>query len=147
MSRKSLVAIESTWKQFTLSANTFFEEKKYDRALSQYRQALSKAEALNEQPEKCRHLAIPSIQIYIISCNNLSNTHIALGHLEEAELMLKRVIYYLFHLVDEYPSIKEEILKELGRALTELLSFGKLYGGSQDYNESLLAMLKEVRAM
>lgn len=147
MDQNSLINIESTWKRFTLSANTFFEEKKYDRALSQYRQALSRAEALNKQSEQCRYLAIPNIQIYIISCNNLSNTHSALGHLEEAELMLKRIIYYLFHLVDEYPSIKEEILKELGRAATELLSFGKLYGGSQDYNESLLAMLKEVRAM
>src|SRR5690606_25298050 len=102
------------------------------------------AEAMNDHREACLQLEIPYMQLYIISCNNLSNTYIELGQLPEAENMLKRVIYYLLHLSGDADLNKDEIQRELRRATLELVAFAK-YQYDLRSQESTFELIREER--
>ncbi|MBD1420982.1 tetratricopeptide repeat protein [Sphingobacterium chuzhouense] len=134
--------IESYWEQLTLSSNELFQNRKFKQALAGYKEALYRAEVMNDHREACLRLEIPYMQLYIISCNNLSNTYIELGQLPEAENLLKRVIYYLLHLSGDTDLNKDEILLELRQATVELVVFGKEYC-DQRTQESTFELIRE----
>lgn len=133
--------IENYWKTLTTASNESFNEGDFEKALLGYKDALCRAEILNNHLSDCLRLNIPFIQVYIISCNNLSHTYYELGQLEEAGNMLKRVVYYLQHLYGQEYVNKEELQNELKRAVILLLSFIEKNGGVKK-REELLAILK-----
>lgn len=57
------------------------------------------------------------MQIYIISCNNLANTYEKLDAINEAEDILKRVVYYLLHIINNNKINIEEGKSELKKAI------------------------------
>lgn len=114
--------IEQHWKTLTISANKAFNKSNFDEALSGYQRALNRAEELNNNADDCLKLRIPFVQVYIISCNNISSTYSALQQPDEAKKMLKRVVYYLQHLTKQSKVDREEIQNELKRATVALLS-------------------------
>lgn len=142
MSDTCINHIENYWKTKTTLSNACFEQGDFDEALSGYKNALYRAEVLNNHQLDCLRLNIPFIQVYIISCNNLSNTYRELGQLEEAEKMLKRAVYYLLHLALKPELPGEEIQTELSRASLALLNFAEKSGGKKK-QEKLLSDLKE----
>lgn len=89
------------------------------------------AEVLNNHQPDCMKLNIPFIQVYTISCNNLANTYCKLGKQKEAEKILKRVFYYLLHLVAKPELNTEEIQSELKRAIIALLHLTDKNGGKE----------------
>lgn len=77
--------IEDYWKTLTVSGNDFFYTGNFEQALSVYQEALYRAEVLSNHRSDCSEHKIPFMQLYIICCNNLSNTYIKLGKLKDAE--------------------------------------------------------------
>lgn len=144
MSEKCMRHIESYWEGLTKQANERFGNKEFRRALVSYKEALYRAEVMNDHREACLQLEIPYIQLYIISCNNLSNTYIELGQLPEAENMLKRVIYYLLHLSGDADLNKDEIQRELRRAAVELVAFGKNHCDQRTQESTFELIRKEI---
>ncbi len=131
------------WKAKLLASNEYFDKREYENALMGYHNTLYWASVLNEYPSDCLRLRIPYMQVYIISCNNLSNTYCALGYLEEAENMLKQVVYYLVHLSGRPGVNIEELQRELKRAGAALLSFAWDNGGKEE-QEKLFLTIKEL---
>ncbi|QSB29272.1 tetratricopeptide repeat protein [Flavobacterium sp. CLA17] len=135
--------IENHWKSLTVSNNEFFNQGHFEKALSGYKDALYRAEILNNNVEDCLRLKIPFIQVYIISCNNLANTYEDLGKKEEAENMLKRVVYYLLHLAVN-PLVKpDELQSELRMATLAYIRFAEKTHTKKDKQEQLFKVLKE----
>ncbi|MEN7547100.1 tetratricopeptide repeat protein [Rapidithrix thailandica] len=131
MSEFCLKHIEEAWKVKTNLANKLFDKGCFDQALTGYTESLARAEVLNQHRESCKSYGIPFVQVFIISCNNLSNTYSELGLYQEADRMLKRSICYIAHLLslkkkklDEYI----ELQKELGRAILYYKEFLKHSG-------------------
>lgn len=114
---------EDLWKDLISSANSLFESKDWSAALLGYKAALVQAESLNKMQLACEEEAIPFVQIYIISCMNLSNTYEEMGDFESAERLLRRIVYYLIHLLEERSFCTTTILFELQRATLTLLRF------------------------
>ncbi|UII34562.1 tetratricopeptide repeat protein [Fulvivirga ulvae] len=116
MSDTCVKHIEDFWKNKTKSSTELFNKGSFEEALEGYQEALYRAEVLNHNFSNCLRVGIPFIQVYVISCNNLANTYEEMGQLEEAEKMLKRVIYYLLHMAGNDTLNIEEIQSELKRA-------------------------------
>ncbi|MCS4227436.1 tetratricopeptide repeat protein [Sphingobacterium sp. BIGb0165] len=125
MANSDLRAIERYWQTLTLSSNLLYNADKFEEALLSYQCALASAELLNNHLTDCIYLEVPVMQVYIISCNNLANTYIALGDFEQAERMLKRVLYYLLHLVVHVQLDQNEIQTELKRATSAYQQFAE----------------------
>ena len=116
MSDTCMNHIERHWQTLTVSNNLLFNKGHFETALSGYKDALYRAEVLNNNIADCVRLQTPFVQVYIISCNNLANTYEELGCLEDAEKMLKRVVYYLLLLINKKVVNSDEIQSELKRA-------------------------------
>lgn len=142
MSEECMKHMESCWKRLTEQANEHFRIREFKQALLGYKEALYRSEMMNDHQASCIQLEIPYMQLYIISCNNLSNTYLELRQRLEAENMLKRVIYYLLHLSGDADLNKDEIQRELGRATLELVAFGKEHC-DQRTQESTFALIRE----
>ncbi|MNG61610.1 Tetratricopeptide repeat protein [compost metagenome] len=125
MANSDLRAIERYWQTLTLSSNALYNADKFEEALFSYQCALASAELLNNHLTDCIYLEVPVMQVYIISCNNLANTYIALGDFEQADRMLKRVLYYLLHLVVHVQLDQNEIQSELKRAISAYQQFAE----------------------
>jgi len=125
MANSDLRAIERYWQTLTLSSNALYNADKFEEALLSYQCALASAELLNNHLTDCIYLEVPVMQVYIISCNNLANTYIALGDFEQADRMLKRVLYYLLHLVVHVQLDQNEIQSELKRATSAYQQFAE----------------------
>lgn len=125
MANSDLRAIERYWQTLTLSSNLLYNADKFEEALLSYQCALASVELLNNHLTDCIYLEVPVIQVYIISCNNLANTYIALGDFEQADRMLKRMLYYLLHLVVHAQLDQNEIQSELKRATSAYQQFAE----------------------
>ncbi len=79
MSDCQIVATRNNWEKNTIIANKYFSDGIYSEALSRYLSVLKIAEQLNHFSQDCKRLNIPFIQLFIISCNNLSNVYTVLG--------------------------------------------------------------------
>lgn len=132
MSETCIKHIEQYWKVKTSAANKLFKEGCFSSALSEYKEALYRAEVLNNNYFDCIQLQVPFIQIFIISCNNLANTYSELKQLNEAENMLKRVIYYLFCIIKNKELNKNEVKSELQKAI---INYG--YFANKNKTESI----------
>lgn len=138
--------IEQQWKRQTLKSNAYFECQDFEKAITGYQQALALAEVLNRHPQDCLQSNIPFMQIYIISCNNLSNIYIERAQLLAAENMLKRALYFLLQLSDfQYIEMKTW-QSELKRAAISLLNFSAPQSTTSHQEkllEDILEILKE----
>ncbi len=143
MSDTCMNHIERHWQALTTSTNEIFNQGNFENALSGYKDALYRAEVLNNNISDCIRLKIPFIQVYIISCNNLANTYEELGKLEEAENMLKRTVYYLLHLAGNKELNIDEIQSELKRATLAYVRFAEKNGTGKTKQEQLFRTLKE----
>ncbi|MDR7131903.1 tetratricopeptide (TPR) repeat protein [Algoriphagus sp. 4150] len=142
MSDTCMSHIENHWKALTLTANDCFNKEDFEKALSGYKEALYRAEVLNDHQENCQQLDIPFMQVFIISCNNLSNTYQKLGQYDAAEIMLKRAVHYLLHLSTQAHINMNELHHELKRASITLFNFkGEKIGEKEQ--EKLLRNIKE----
>lgn len=137
--------IESYWQTLTVSSNSLFDDGDFKQALSGYKEALYRAEVLNNNISKCLSLKIPFIQVYIISCNNLANTYIALGKDEKAEKMLKRSVHFILHLTNNRNLNKIELQAELKKAALAYMHFvAKLDSGNLKQKEFHQRLQKEL---
>jgi len=126
MSDACMNHIEGYWQTLTMAANDFFNKGDFEKALEGYKDALYRAEVLNNNIEDCLRTCIPFMQVYIISCNNLAQAYQAAGQRQEAERMLKRVVYYLLHLAELEDFVQmDELRSELRRASIALLDFSE----------------------
>lgn len=123
MSDTCMNHIEKYWQTLTVSSNEFFKKRNFNKALSGYKDALYRAEVLNNNISDCIRLKTSFVQVYIISCNNLANTYEELGMKEEAESLLKRVVYYLLHLATNKKLNIGELQSELKRAMLTYVHF------------------------
>lgn len=114
---------EIQWKGLVEEANLLFQSQDWKAALVGYRQALKKAETLNEQQADCQKWNIPFVQIYIVSCMNIAHTHMELADFESAEYMLRRIFYYLLYLIEKEESDSLNLLLELKRSVLILMHF------------------------
>lgn len=143
MSDTCMDHIEKYWQSLTVSNNEHFNKGNFEKALSGYKDALYRAEVLNNNIPDCIRLKIPFIQVYIISCNNLANTYEELGNLEEAENMLKRTVYYLLHLSANKALNPDKIQSELKRATLAYVRFAEKNNTGKEKQEQLFRTLKE----
>ncbi|WP_206365314.1 tetratricopeptide repeat protein [Sphingobacterium corticibacterium] len=135
--------IERYWQALTIANNETFNKGDFEKALTGYKDALYRAEVLNNHILDCIRLKIPFIQVYIISCNNLANTYEELGKLEEAENMLKRTVYYLLHLAGNKKLNIDEIQSELKRAALSYVRFAEKINSGKVKQEQLFKTLKQ----
>lgn len=142
MSTADVTQLENRWKAKTADANNLFSLGKYEEALPEYKEALYRAEVLNNSIADCQQTGIPFIQVYIISCNNISNTYTGLGKKKEAANMLKRVICYLLQLSGRQKVNQEEVQRELRRAVVGYISFMERDEGIAKLREALFPELK-----
>ncbi|MDK7674894.1 tetratricopeptide repeat protein [Weeksella virosa] len=143
MSDACMNHIEKYWQALTVANNELFNKGDFEKALSGYKDALYRAEVLNNHIKDCVRLKIPFIQVYIISSNNLANTYEELGKLEEAENMLKRTVYYLLHLSGNKELNLNEIQSELKRAALTYVRFAEKNNSGKTKQEQLFWILKE----
>lgn len=143
MGEQCMRHIEDYWKTLTVSANELFNSGNLEQALLSYKDALYRAEVLNNNMEDCLRFQIPFIQVYIISCNNLANTHEELGQTQEAENMLKRAVYYLLHLTGNKELDMDEIQSELKRAAIAYVHFVEKTNSGKIKQEQFFQTLKE----
>ncbi|MEO8774465.1 MAG: tetratricopeptide repeat protein [Gelidibacter sp.] len=123
MCTKRLKHVEEAWKSKTNASNTLFNAGKFEESLVGYEQALSRAEVLNNYMEAAIRIGIPSIQTFVISCNNIAFTYEKLELFDKGATMLKRAIYFLLvKSKNTYLNI-EEIRSELKRALLNYLDY------------------------
>lgn len=134
--------IERQWQALTVSSNELFLNGGFQKAIAGYRDALSKAERLNDHIPDCLRLKIPFIQVYIISCNNLANTFEQLDNKDEAENMLKRAIYYLMHLTENKTLNLNEIQWEIKNATLTYTVFAEKNRLDKNKQEVLLIELR-----
>ncbi|MBV7441521.1 tetratricopeptide repeat protein [Weeksellaceae bacterium TAE3-ERU29] len=124
MSDTCIKHIEDYWKFITNKSNELFNKGNFEEALSNYKQALYRAEVLCNNIPNCIKSAIPFMQIYIISCNNVAYTYEKLGKYDKAEHMLKKVISYLIFMLNKEELIKPVIVQsELKRASLAYIQF------------------------
>jgi len=123
MSDTCLMRIEDYWKDKTTASNELFNDGNFKDALVAYKNALSRAEMLNNNYTDCIRVGIPFLQLYVISCNNLANTYLELNKKNEAESLLKRVVYYLLHIARKGVIPKTEMQSELKRATLAYVRF------------------------
>ncbi|MFD2909695.1 tetratricopeptide repeat protein [Flavobacterium ardleyense] len=143
MSDSCLNHVETHWKDLTAISNEYYNRNDFRQGLSGYKDALYRAEVLNNNISDCIRLKIPFVQIYIISCNNLANTYDELDNKEEAENMLKRVVYYLLHIAANKELNFEEIQSELKRASLLYVRFAEKNNLGIKKQEQLIRVLKE----
>ncbi len=143
MSDTCMNHIERHWQALTVSNNEFFNKGDFEKALSGYKDALYRAEILNNNISDCIRLKTPFVQVYIISCNNLANTYKELGNKEEAENLLKRVVYYLLHLTKNKELKIDELHLELKRATLAYVHFLEKNKIVKSKQEKLFTVLKE----
>lgn len=143
MSTTCIAEIESHWKVKTSMANELFEKKLFDKALKRYKDALYRAEVLNNYASVCKKAKVPFIQVYIISCNNIAYTYEALGLTERAESMFKRAIYFLIHLCESDENEREVLRNELSRATVAYTDFVKKHSIPTLNKEQVLFDVKE----
>lgn len=143
MSETCIKNIEEVWKQKTVSANDLFNQGKYNAALNGYTDALFRAETLNTNHQDARSAGIPFMQVFAISCNNLANTYEELGELEEAQKMMKRVIYFLLHLSNNQDLDPSEIQSELQRASLTYSSFAEKHQINKNEKAEVICAIKE----
>ena len=143
MSDTCMNHIEKYWKALTVSSNELFNKGDFEKALSGYKDALYRAEVLNNNISDCIRLKTPFVQVYIISCNNMANTYEEIGKKEEAENMLKRVVYYLLHLVANKKLNLDELQSELKRATLAYVHFTEKNNLVKSKQEKLYTVLKE----
>jgi tetratricopeptide (TPR) repeat protein len=143
MSDTCMNHIEKHWQALTVSSNELFNKGNFEKALSGYKDALYRAEVLNNNISDCIRLIIPFVQVYIISCNNLANTYEELGKKEEAENLLKRVVYYLLHLAANKELNIDELQSELKRATLAYVQFTEKNNIVKSKQEKLFTVLKE----
>ncbi len=62
---------------------------------------MEKAGELMQNQKDCISHNIPVMPIFIISCNNLAETHCLLKNWKGADKMLKRSIYYILYVHEE----------------------------------------------
>lgn len=135
--------IERYWQTLTVANNELFNKGDFEKALTGYKDALYRAEVLNNHIPDCIRLKISFIQVYIISCNNLANTYEELGNMEEAENMLKRTVYYLLHQAGNKELDMDEIQSELKRATLSYVRFTEKNNCGKAKQEQLIRTLKE----
>ena len=143
MINKDVCSMERHWQALTLSSNAFFDANDFEKALSNYERALTSAESLNNRMADCIRLDVPFMQVYIISCTNLANTYEALGELEYADRMFKRVVYYLLHLQVHVQLDQNEIRSELKRATFAYLQFAGKTGVTKQKRAEFFSRLKK----
>ncbi len=143
MSDTCIKHIENHWKAKTTASNELFNERKFQDALLGYKDALYRAEVLNNNFFDCIRVGIPFIQVYVISCNNIAYTYEELGKLEEAENMLKRAVYYLLHFEENKILDSNEIQSELRKASLIYMSFTEKNNLEKIKQEHLFNDLKE----
>ncbi len=137
------IDIERHWQALTVSSNELFNKGDFEKALSGYKNALYRAEVLNNNISECIRLKTPFVQVYIISCNNLANTYEELGNKEDAENLLKRVVYYLLHLTANKELNIDELQSELKRATLAYVNFLEKNDIVKSTQEKLFTVLKE----
>ena len=142
MSDICLNNIENYWKTRTKISNHLFEEKQFEKALIDYKNALYRSEVLNNYPSSCKELGIPFAQIYLVSCNNLVNTYEELGNLSEAENMLKRKIHFILHFKNSEHTDKIILQSELKRAVIAYLNFTEQKNNSSKKQTQLYKTIK-----
>lgn len=70
-------------------------------------------------------IGIPSIQTFVISCNNLAFTYEKLGRFVKGATMLKRAIYFLMIKSKNCQLNGNEIQAELKRAMLNYLDYAE----------------------
>lgn len=143
MSDTCMNHIERHWQALTVSSNELFNEGDFEKALLGYKDALYRAEVLNNNILDCIRLKTPFVQVYIISCNNLANTNEKLGNKEEAANLLKRAVYYLLHLTASKELNFHELQSELKRATIAYVHFLEKNDIVKSKQEKLFTVLKE----
>ncbi|EAY28121.1 hypothetical protein [Microscilla marina] len=125
MSDSCIKHIEDYWKSKTGVSNELFNQGSFNEALLGYKEALYRAETLNNHFFDCIRVGIPFMQVYIISCNNIAYTYEVLGSKKEAKYMLRRVLYYLVDLL-KHKKVKVTLVQtELKRAYLAYLQFAE----------------------
>jgi len=143
MSDTCVKHIENYWKAKTTASNELFNKGDFQDALLGYKDALYRAEVLNNNFTDCVRVGIPFVQDYIISCNNIANTYEKLHQYEEAENILKRVVYYLLHLEENKILNSNEIQSELKRASLAYINYMEKNQLGKKRQKHLLKELKE----
>ena len=123
MSDTCMKHIENYWKSLTTMSNELYDRGDFEKALPGYKDALYRAEVLDNHREDCLRLTIPFVQVYSISCTNLHNIYNELGLRPEAKNMLKQIVRYLLHLFGQEGENKEELQSELKKVALMLLAF------------------------
>ncbi|PKH49473.1 tetratricopeptide repeat protein [Tenacibaculum sp. Bg11-29] len=142
MSDTCITQIENYWKIKTKNATNLFNQGNYHEALTNYNDALYRAEVLTKNTKFCKGVGIPFIQVYIISCNNLANTYKKLNEPEKAIKMIKKTVYYLLYLTKNNQSNMQEIQSELRKATINYFNLTKTIKYT-DNEEYLMFVLKE----
>ncbi|TXD48296.1 tetratricopeptide repeat protein [Polaribacter sp. IC073] len=143
MSDNCMNHIEKHWQILTVSNNELFNRGDFEEALLGYKDALYRAEVLNNNISDCIRLKIPYIQVYNISCNNLANTYEELGNKAAAENMLKRVVYYLLQLTVNKELNIDELQSELKLATLAYVNFLEKNNITEDKQKKMITILKE----
>lgn len=125
MCAKRLKHVEEAWKSKTNTSNTLFNIGQFEESLIGYEQALSRAGVLNNYMEASMRMGIPSIQTFVISCNNIAFTYEKLGRFDEGATMLKRAIYFLLIKSKNVHLNGNEIQSELKRAMLNYLDYAE----------------------
>ncbi len=146
MSTTDLIHIENDWKNVTITGNNLVNTA-VKKALLNYKIALNKAEKLMEHQFKCSKLKIPVTHIFIISCNNLSETYSLIKKWDKAEKLLKRSIYYIEYLNHQNPESDSAYIasKQLFKQLLLFKEFSERSNQTHKYDELQLHLNANIK--
>lgn len=125
--RTNWIQKEAIWKTCTEEGNALFSEREYVNALEQYVRAFEIAtELLDVHAQAYFDAGIPVVPLYVISCNNLANTHWEMGDLEEADTCFLKPLHAVKAItqdMDTRDTIRYKALREVTRVMVTYLDF------------------------
>lgn len=147
MSESCIAHIEFAWKEKTNVANVLFKAKKFEGASLAYKEALYRAEVLNNHQALAQKMNIPFMQVFTISCNNLAFAYEELREMEEGKKMLERVILYLLCLLRKKDTDKQNVKNELEIAFLNYNNFANKHNIQVAEQKELFLKIQQRQAV
>lgn len=147
MNSQEIIALERQWRDHTDAANTLFNSNRHAEAAEGYASALVSAETLNRHPVSALRAGLPIVQIFVLSCQNLSNALVELDRLAEADALMRRSVHFLIHSIEDKATaadVRDEAIREVGRALIAYAEFVERTGLGAPPDE-MLRMVRMTR--
>jgi tetratricopeptide (TPR) repeat protein len=107
--------LEESWEAYTISGNQFMQASQFSQAHEQYFEAMAIAACLLSD-NGCYHSKPKVVHLYVVSCQNLSDSFMALDQSKPAKRMVEQACSEMIRLMNN-TALPMEFRVEASKAL------------------------------